>query len=47
MGDAQLSGDDARPYSVMGHLYYLMADVIGQRTSVYEDSTELVHAALT
>lgn len=44
--DPQLSGDDARPDAVVGHLYDLVPDVVGQRSAIDENSSELVHAAL-
>lgn len=44
--DPQLSGDDARPDAVVGHLYDLVSDVVGQRSAINEDSPELVHSAL-
>ena len=47
MGDAQLAGDDTRPDAVMGHLHDLMSDVVGERSAVYEDSTELVDPTLS
>lgn len=46
MGDTQLPGDDARTDPVVGHLYYLVSDVVGQRTAVDEDSSELVDPSL-
>lgn len=46
MGNPELSGDDARPDAVMGHLHDFMTDVIGQRSAIYENSSELVHSAL-
>ncbi|KAF3848110.1 hypothetical protein F7725_021138 [Dissostichus mawsoni] len=45
--DAQLPGDYARPDSVVRHLHDLMSDVVGQRSAVYKNSSELVHTALT
>lgn len=47
MGDPELSGDDTRPDTVMGHLHDFMSDVVGQRSAIYENSSELVHSALT
>lgn len=47
VGDTELSGDDTRPDSMVGHLYDLMADVVGQRSAIYENSSELVDSALT
>lgn len=47
MGDPELPGDDTGPYAVVGHLHYLMSDVVGQRSAVYENPSELVHSALT
>lgn len=46
VGDPQLARDDARPDAVVGHLYDLVSDVVGQRPAVDEDPTELVHPAL-
>lgn len=45
--DPELPADDARPDAVVGHLHDLVSDVVGQRSAVYENSSELVHAALT
>ncbi len=42
----QLSGDDARSDPVMGHFYYLVSDVVGQRTAVDEDPSKLVDSSL-
>lgn len=47
MGDPELPGDDTRPDAVVSHLHDFVADVIGQGSSVYENSPELVHSALT
>lgn len=46
MGDAQLAGDDTGPDAVVGHLHYLVADVVGQGSPVDEDPTELIDPAL-
>lgn len=45
--DPELSWDDTRPDAVMGHLHDFMSDVVGQRSAIYENSSELVHSALT
>lgn len=37
MGDTQLAGDDTGPDAVVGHLYYLVADVVGQGSPIDED----------
>lgn len=47
MGDPQLSGNHAGPYPVMSHLHDFMTDVVGQRSAVDKNPTELVHPALT
>lgn len=47
VGHAQLTGDDARPDAVVCHLHDFMADVVGERSAVYEDTTELVHPSLS
>ncbi|KAF3858338.1 hypothetical protein F7725_011539 [Dissostichus mawsoni] len=47
VGHAQLTGDDARPDAVVGHLHDFMANVVGERSAVYEDTTELVHPSLS
>lgn len=47
VGDPELSGDDTRPNAVVGHLHDFMSDMIGQRSAVYENPSELVHSALT
>lgn len=47
MGDPELSGDDARPDPVVGHLHDLVSDVVGQRSAVDENPSELVYSALT
>ena len=44
--DAQLSRDDAGSDAVVGHLDYLVSDVVGQRPPVDEHSAELVDPAL-
>lgn len=46
MRDPQLSGDDAGPDTVVGHLHYLVSDVVGQRAAVNEDPSKLVDPAL-
>lgn len=46
MRDPELSGDDAWPDAVVGHLHDLVSDVVGQRSAIYENSSELVHSAL-
>lgn len=47
VGHPQLTGDDARPDTVMGHLHYFMSNVVGKRSAVYEDTTELVNPTLS
>lgn len=47
VGHPQLTGDDARPDAVMGHLHDLVADVVRERSAVYEDATELVDPTLS
>lgn len=47
VGDPELSRDDARPDAVVGHLHDFVSDVVGQRSSIDENSSELVHSALT
>lgn len=47
VGHSQLTGDDTRPNTVMGHLHDLMADMVGERSAVYEDSPELVDPTLS
>lgn len=47
VGDPELSGDDTRPDAVVGHLHDFMSDVVGQRSAINENSSELVHTALT
>lgn len=46
VGHAQLAGDDAGPDAVVGHLHYLVADVVRQGSPVDEDPTKLVDPAL-
>lgn len=46
VGDPELSGDDTRPDAVVGHLHDFMSDVVGQRSAIYKNSSELVHSAL-
>lgn len=46
MGDAQLAGDDTGSDAVVGHLHYLVADVVGQRSPIDEDPTKLIDPAL-
>lgn len=43
----QLPGDDTRPDTVMSHLHDFMADMVGERSSVYEDTTKLVNSTLS
>lgn len=43
----QLTGDNTRPNTVMGHFHDFMADMVGERSAVYEDSTELVDPTLS
>lgn len=47
VGHPQLTGDDARPDTVMGHLHDLMANMVGERSAVDEDTTELVDPTLS
>lgn len=44
--DAKLTGDYAWPDAMVGHFDDLMADMVGQRSAIYENSPELVHSAL-
>lgn len=46
VGDPQLPGDDAGPDPVVGHLHYLVSDVVGQRPAVDKDTSELVDPSL-
>lgn len=46
MGDTQLSGDDTGPDAMVGHLHYLVADVVRQGSSVDEDPSQLIDPAL-
>lgn len=46
MGHAQLPGDDTGPDAVVRHLHDLVADMVGQRPSVDEHSSELIDSAL-
>lgn len=46
MRDSQLSRDYARSDAVVGHLHYLVADVIGQGPPVDEHAAELVDPTL-
>lgn len=46
MGDTQLAGDDAGPNAVVGHLHYLVADVVRQGSPVDEDPAKLIDSAL-
>lgn len=47
VGDPELPGDDTRPDAVVGHLHDFMSDVVRQRSAIDENSSELVHTALT
>ena len=47
VGDAELSGDDARTDSGRGQLDDFESDVVGQRTAVDKDAAQLVDPALT
>lgn len=47
VGHAQLAGDDARTDTVMGHLNDFMSNMVGERSAVYEDPTELVNPTLS
>ena len=46
VGDAELSGDDARTDSGRGQLDDFESDVVGQRTAVDKDAAQLVDPAL-
>lgn len=51
LGDAavrhtQLAGDDTGPNTVVGHLHYLVADVVRQGSPVDEDPAKLIDPAL-
>lgn len=46
VGDPQLPGDDAGPDPVVGHLHYLVSDVIWQGPPVDEHAAKLVHPTL-
>lgn len=46
MRNSQLSRDHAGPDAMVGHLHYLVSDMIWQGPPVDEDSTKLVHPAL-
>lgn len=46
VGDPQLSGDDAGSDPVVGHLHYLVSDVIWQGPPVDEHTAKLVHPTL-
>ena len=47
VGHSQLARDDTRSDSVMGHLHDFMADMVGKRSAVYKDATELVDPTLS
>lgn len=47
MGHSELTGDDTRPDTVMGHLHDFMTDMVGERSAVYEDTAELVDPTLS
>lgn len=47
VGHSQLTGDDTRPDAVMGHLHNFMTNVVGKRSAVYEDTSELVDSTLS
>lgn len=46
MGDTQLAGDDTGPNAMVGHLHYLVADVVRQGSTIDEDPTKLIDPAL-
>lgn len=46
MGDTQLAGDDTGPDAMVGHLHYLVADVVRQGSPVDEDPAKLIDPAL-
>lgn len=43
----QLTGDDTGTDAVMGHLHDFMADMVWERSAVYEDAAELVDPTLS
>ena len=43
MTDSQLSADHTRPHARRGHLHDLESDVIGKRSAIDEDSSQLIH----
>lgn len=47
MGHPELAGDDTGSNAMVGHLHYLMSDVVGKRPAVDEHTAELVHSALS
>lgn len=47
VGHSQLPGDDTRSDAVMSHLHDFMADMVGERSSVYENTTKLVDSTLS
>lgn len=47
VGHPQLARDDARTNTVMGHLHDFMANVVWERSPVYENTPELVNTTLT
>lgn len=46
VGYTQLARDDTGPYPMMGHLHYLVSDVVGERPAIDKNSPELVDSAL-
>lgn len=47
VGHPELTRDYTRPDAVMGHLHDFVTNVVGERSAIYEDSTELVYPSLT
>lgn len=45
--DSELSRDDARPDTSRSHLDNLESDVIGKRSPIDEDTSQLVYPSLT
>ena len=46
VGHTQLAGDDTGPNAMVGHLHYLVADVVRQGSPIDEDPTKLIDPAL-
>lgn len=47
VGHPQLPGDYAGSHSVVSHLHDFVADVVGERSAVYEHSSELIDPTLS